>query len=360
MRTGSSRLAITTGFVMVVLIASIVGAVATGTGTLDKPPKVAFVAAGGIFPDALAVGPMAGRLGAPLYLTATESLSEATRDALIAYGAELIIVAGGTNTVHDVVLAEIAAATGLSIRSYDDKPSTGIVRAAGTGREGTAVAVAELLDGYNPAFLPVDATAADADLLDGEEASAFANAGTSCSVGDVVTGIGADGEVDCTTPSMDADTLDGLDSSAFLEVGGDLRIPVLEFHGTFVTVRHNPQAINLEAPEGTVSDATAYASFPVDFFGEALEAVAWEYCYRPVDSTVTKTWLTIMEGDEAGMTVVGEAMDNTLRTGDACETLALDPPVPVTPSTMISVVFVVDFGTQPFGITRSTVLLRSA
>lgn len=207
-----SRLFMTVAFTISALLLGIIGAVAAGTGTVAPPPKIAFVAAGGNFPDALAVGPMAGRLGAPLFLTPTESLNDGTKDALVAYDAKLIIVAGGPNTVHDAVLAQISAATGLAIKEFDDKPTEGIVRAFGTGREATAAKLADLLANYNPKFLPVDATAVgavDADTIDGKDSTEFLGA---------------------TAKAADSDKLDGVDSSAFVKLAdvGTL-LPVATF-----------------------------------------------------------------------------------------------------------------------------------
>lgn len=70
-------------------------------------------------------------------------------------------------------------------------------RAAGTNRTETAKLVADIIGEFNPAFLPVGATAADADLLDGKDSTAF---------------LGTDGN------AADADLLDGLDSSHFTRV----------------------------------------------------------------------------------------------------------------------------------------------
>lgn len=149
-RPTPARLVLTVVFTVTALSLGIIGAVAAGTG--GPPPRIAFVAAGGNFPDALAVGPMAGRLGAPLFLTPTDALNEQTEDALVAYGADLIVVAGGPNTVHDSVVAAMSSATGLPIREFDDKPTSGIVRAFGSGREATAAKLADLLTNYNAAY----------------------------------------------------------------------------------------------------------------------------------------------------------------------------------------------------------------
>jgi len=190
-----SRLVMTVAFTITALLLGIIGAVAAGTGTVTPPPKIAFVTTNAnVAPDALTVGPMAGRLGAPLFITNKDTLGEDTKDALVAYGADLIIVAGGPNTVTDGVLAQIAAATGLTIEEFDDKPTSGIIRAFGSGRDQTAAKLSELIANYNPNFLPVDATATDADLLDGKDSTEFLGA---------------------AAKAADADKLDGKDSTEF-------------------------------------------------------------------------------------------------------------------------------------------------
>ena len=195
-----SRLLMTVAFTISALLLGIIGAVAAGTGTVTPPPKIAFVTTNAnVAPDALTVGPMAGRLGAPLFITNKDALGESTKDGLIDYGADLIIVAAGPNTVTDAVLAQIAAATGKTIAPPNTAPASGIVRVFGDGRDQTAVALSTLIAKYNPKFLPTDATAADADLLDGKDSTAFLGA---------------------TAKAADADKLDGMNSSAFFAVEG--------------------------------------------------------------------------------------------------------------------------------------------
>lgn len=190
-----SRLVLTVAFTVSALLLGIIGAVAAGTGTVPPPPKIAFVTTNAnVAPDALTVGPMAGRLGAPLFITNKDVLGESTKDALVAYDPDLIIVAGGPNTVTDGVLAQISAATGLAIEDAADTPDTGIIRVSGDGRDETAVALSTLIAAYNPKFLPTDATAADSDLLDGKDSTAFLGA---------------------TAKATDADKLDGQDSTVF-------------------------------------------------------------------------------------------------------------------------------------------------
>lgn len=174
---------VVTGAAALGLVASgLVAGWAAGTGTVDPPPRIAFVARSDVAADALAVGPIAGRLGAPLFTTrATELVAEA-QAGLGAYGPELVIIAGGVGAISLDVERTIETALNLP----DDK----VVRAAGDNRHATAAAIAALINEYDPAFLPVDATALealDAGTLDGMGPDAF---------------VSSDGEIVITTSSI--------------------------------------------------------------------------------------------------------------------------------------------------------------
>jgi hypothetical protein len=171
------------------LVLGAVGAAAAIVGgTVDPPPRMAFVARADNAADALGVGPIAGRFGAPLFTTWRDELVEDARVGLAAHDPELVIIAGGQ--------AAIGPAVEQAIR--DLLPAATVRRVAGVDRNQTTRLVAELINDYDPAFLPVDATSANADLLDGKDASAFALAGSACADGEVATGIGSDGLVVCT------------------------------------------------------------------------------------------------------------------------------------------------------------------
>lgn len=55
------------------------------------------------FPDALAAGPLAYALQAPILLTATDSLNEVTRQELIRLGVQKVIILGGTLVINSSV-----------------------------------------------------------------------------------------------------------------------------------------------------------------------------------------------------------------------------------------------------------------
>lgn len=76
---------------------------------------VAVLASGTAFPDALAGGPLAAGLGAPLLLTAPGALPAVTRQALIQLGVRRAVVLGGEAAVAPAVVDELAA-MGISVR----------------------------------------------------------------------------------------------------------------------------------------------------------------------------------------------------------------------------------------------------
>lgn len=152
------RLAVVAGIATGLLAGGLTTAIAIGNGTIDPPPRIAFVARSDNPADALAVGPVAGQLGAPLFVTAPDSLVPATEAGLKAYAPKVVIITGGTGAVSAGVEAAIEAALGL--------PDEKVVRAQGKDRHETAVAITDLLAAYNPAYLPVDAKALTAAFAD--------------------------------------------------------------------------------------------------------------------------------------------------------------------------------------------------
>jgi hypothetical protein len=72
-------------------------------------PATVFVATGQTFADALAAVPYAGRLGVPLLLTASTSLSSATAAELLRLDPSEVKLIGGTASISDHVKFEIRA-----------------------------------------------------------------------------------------------------------------------------------------------------------------------------------------------------------------------------------------------------------
>lgn len=103
------------------------GEIAAAIGTYDT----AIVASGEVSADALAAGPIAYALGAPILLTTTDDLPQATEDALA--GVSEVLIAGGTARISDDTEAAIEAASG----------DTDAERLAGQNRQETAVEIAD-------------------------------------------------------------------------------------------------------------------------------------------------------------------------------------------------------------------------
>jgi hypothetical protein len=152
---------------------------AAGSGTVDGPPRMAFVARSDVPADALAAGPVAGRFGAPIFTTPPSTLVPAAVAGLQDLKPELVVLLGSEGALSKTVETQVQQATGL--------PADMIIRAGGADRHETAKLIYDLIAKYDPAFLPVGATAlgaveadtaevaADALLLDGREASTFQN-----------------------------------------------------------------------------------------------------------------------------------------------------------------------------------------
>ncbi len=86
----------------------------------------AFLATGTAFPDALAGAALAGRLGAPLYITQPACMPDVTRSALAALGNVKTVVMGGTGAVS------AASAAGLGCLSGSTPTISGTVRVGST------------------------------------------------------------------------------------------------------------------------------------------------------------------------------------------------------------------------------------
>lgn len=76
----------------------------------DDMAPVAFVARGDLYPDALAVSPVAYAMGAPILLVRPDELPESTVDVISEMGIASVVVAGGTSAVGVSVAGDIAEA----------------------------------------------------------------------------------------------------------------------------------------------------------------------------------------------------------------------------------------------------------
>lgn len=104
---------------------------------------VVYLAVGTNFPDALAGGPLAAAMGAPILLTRTEALPAATAAALTTLDPVTVVALGGPVAITDVTLAAAGTAAGAT---------TG--RLSGGNRFATAAAIAaELPTGFDTVYL---------------------------------------------------------------------------------------------------------------------------------------------------------------------------------------------------------------
>lgn len=103
-------------------------------GLFGTDVPVVFVATGKDFPDALAGGALAGRLGAPILLTDDDTLRTVTKDALTALNPAAVVVLGGDGAVNGTVFDAIA----------DLVPDT--TRLAGDNRYETSAAISALYE----------------------------------------------------------------------------------------------------------------------------------------------------------------------------------------------------------------------
>lgn len=94
----------------------------------------AFVARADNPVDALAASSVAGQLGAPVYLTASDSLDDQARQGLVDTDPEMVVLAGGTAALSEAVEQQIEAVL----------PDAQIRRFAGAGRTETARLLNEL------------------------------------------------------------------------------------------------------------------------------------------------------------------------------------------------------------------------
>ena len=97
---------------------------------LGSTSKTAIIARGDNFADSLSISPYCYATQSPIYLTESNGrLSDASLASLRAFGAENVVIVGGTNGVSDVVLLQLG-------------PAFSSVRLAGSNRYKTSEAIA--------------------------------------------------------------------------------------------------------------------------------------------------------------------------------------------------------------------------
>lgn len=110
---------------------------------------VAFLARDSAFPDALAAGPVAALAGAPILLTRTMSLPEATAAELRRLQPGGITVLGGTSAISDEVVRRLEQLTEGDVRRHAGSDRFATAAAIATGGFGPGVPVAYVSTGVN-------------------------------------------------------------------------------------------------------------------------------------------------------------------------------------------------------------------
>jgi putative cell wall-binding protein len=121
----------------------------------------AFVATGTVFPDALAAGPVAARLGGPVLLTLPGSLPASTAAELARLRPQRIYVLGSSGAVSDAVVAQL--------HSY----SSVVTRLGGADRYETATIISHAFFSPGPSAVFVATGANFPDALSGGAAAAL-------------------------------------------------------------------------------------------------------------------------------------------------------------------------------------------
>jgi len=112
---------------------------AIGVSQASRPDgaQTVVLARADTYPDALAGGPLAAQLDAPMLLTGTDSLDARTAEEVRRLGATNAVLLGGTAALSDRVEQELRAQTGV----------TSVDRVGAANRFGTAVAIADRVGG---------------------------------------------------------------------------------------------------------------------------------------------------------------------------------------------------------------------
>jgi len=107
---------------------------AVSDATFQPGVPVAYVASGEEFADALAVGPVAGRAGAPILTVPADTVPVSVAEELDRLQPGRIVVVGGTSAVSNAVEQELGTFT-----------EGGVTRIAGADRYATAAAVSAVV-----------------------------------------------------------------------------------------------------------------------------------------------------------------------------------------------------------------------
>jgi putative cell wall-binding protein len=151
-------------------------ATAVSRAAFPSGAPAAVVASGESFPDGLAASYLAGQVGGPVLLTASDRLSPATAVELVRLRVSTVYVVGGP--------AAVSAAVVDRLRTVRGEPDVTVVRVAGADRYATALAVATRGTGrVTSAAVRAPLAASGTALLASGETFADALAGSAAAAG---------------------------------------------------------------------------------------------------------------------------------------------------------------------------------
>lgn len=216
MRSGRWKLHLS---VVVVAIAAmtlaLTPAIADPLSDTDEYPDVAFLARNDVPFDAQTAASIAAQLGAPMFITNPNTLSDAAADGIADLNPDVLIVAGGSVAVSAAVADEAAAQC---------DPSCTIDRRFGTGRDQTAAALATIASDYGfdrPVLQGSKQVVGDVNVGGKVNADAITAQDTGLVSGlnaDRLDGMHADAFLGVNEKAKDADAVDGINSD-------DLQVP---------------------------------------------------------------------------------------------------------------------------------------
>src|SRR6185437_12516851 len=117
-------------------------AAAISAASFKPGVPVAYVATGANFPDALAGAPVAGAVGGPILLVASDAIPAATATELARLKPASIVILGSSGVVSDTVASALGAYTAGTVTRLggDDRYATAAAISAASFKPGVAVA----------------------------------------------------------------------------------------------------------------------------------------------------------------------------------------------------------------------------
>nr|WP_240897059.1 cell wall-binding repeat-containing protein [Kineococcus vitellinus] len=172
-------------------------------------PTTAFIARGDQFADALAIAPVAAKLGIPVLLTETASLNATTAAALATWGIKNVTVIGGASAVSENVRTQLTAAGVASTRVEGATRTSTATAIANNAAYGFAKTGVYLVNGFSPVdALPAAVAAAKVNapiiLTDGATLGADAQGYLTSNANTLTSGVAVGGTTVLPETVLDA------------------------------------------------------------------------------------------------------------------------------------------------------------